>query len=362
MENNDRNKYLEFRKPLDNIHFSSREVNGYGKYFIAIISEREPGKSTDIAFLVLRAWCKGKPSVVLRRRTINITKQYIDDWFKIYRKFLKNPPIPYFSISNKDEGMVDVMVDGELFFRIISLSSPLYQLKGQVIPNIAYVIFDEFICNTRMGEKYLPDEAFRFKELYKTLRRETDFLKAYFLGNPYSLYNPIFAWWGVDTTKLRRGSIIAGKTWVVQCYEMKPELRAYLRKVDPLYTFDDDYTKYAFDGLAVNDVHVRLNETQPNNYYLKFLFKVDNHFIGVFENNNYEDLDNRFWCGYVSEISKRRTAYCFDFNELISQTCRLLSGAEKIKFSKFKEALRNRAVEFSTLVCYYLIEELFHNI
>lgn len=360
--NPNKRKYLKFKKPLDKIHYSSRTILGYNKPFNAVISEREPGKSTDMAFLILRAWCNDKPSVLIRRRVINITKQYIDDLFKIYRKFLENPPVPTYSISNRDDGMVDVMVDGELFVRVIGLSSQLYNLKGQVIPNLKYIIFDEFICNTKLGEKYLADEAFKYKELYKTLRRESENLIALFLGNPYSKYNPIFAWWNVDTAKLIRGTITTGKVWAIECYEMTQELRDWIIEHDPLYQFDDSYKEYAFSGTSINDSHIRLLNKQPQNYFLRYLFKINSKFIGVFENNDFSDEENRFWCGYVDEISKRRTAYCFDFNELISQTCRLLSPAERNMFSHFKCALRNREVDFSTLECYYLIEELFHNI
>ena len=83
-------------------------------------------------------------------------------------------------------------------------------------------------------------------------------------------------------------------------------------------------------------------------------------YIGVFQNNYWEDHADIYFCCFMTakEISKRRVAYCFDFNDLISGT-ELLSREDRNKFSKFKIAMRKRLVAFQSIDCYYLVEDIF---
>lgn len=70
--------------------------------------------------------------------------------------------------SGLSQGAVLVNINKKPFVLILALSNPLNRIKSLTIKDPAYMIMDEFICNTRMGEKYLKDEAFRFKEIYST--------------------------------------------------------------------------------------------------------------------------------------------------------------------------------------------------
>lgn len=101
-----------------------------------------------------------------------------------------------FKKGNIKDGIVDVMVDNRPFCRFIAMSVPKARIKSLRYDDPAYLIMDEFIVDNRNGEKYLPDEANKFKEIYNTfLRFATKHghrLKCYFCGNPYSVYNPYF--------------------------------------------------------------------------------------------------------------------------------------------------------------------------
>ena len=86
------------------------------------------------------------------------------------------------------------------------------------------MLFDEFIANVRLGEKYLQDEAFKFKEIYNTFQRECPSgLICYFFGNPYSVYNPYFEWLKIDTRKVKPGAYLVGPNYVLECYQLLPE-------------------------------------------------------------------------------------------------------------------------------------------
>ena len=350
----------------DNIHYSLRTINGYNLPFNFVVSEREAGKSTTMWLdLVYNAYKQGMTTIVLRRQINDITEVYLNDSAEVINKFIDNPiKITYKKGAIKD-GVVDVYVEeqGEkkLLYRVIALSNPVSRIKSLILRNLKYIVFDEFICNPAFKEKYLADESTRFKELYNTFQRESSFLKAYFFGNPYSLYNPYFLWLNVKTSLLKRGTILSGKNWVVECYQMKDELRKLILSRNPLYQFDDSYTRYAFNGEAINDMNIKVG-TLPMNYQLRYVFKIEGRYVGIFGNNFIQsDDDNRYHCKFVDVVSARRVIYCFDFAELVNRTC-LIGYDERNRFALFKSSMRKYQVTYESIEVYYLINEIYTNI
>ncbi len=63
----------------------------------------------------------------------------------------------------------------------------------------------------------------------------------------------------------------------------------------------------------------------------------------------------------IERVSKKRDVYCSDLEELVDRTS-LLSIDDKWKFEKLKNAMRKRLIEFNSIECYYLFEEIFYNI
>ena len=353
-------------KQLDNIHFNTRKIDSYNLPFNFIISEREAGKSTAVWLKCYRAFCEeGHTTLVIRRKVVHITKAYIDDIAQIINKFTDDKVEFQYSQSSIKEGIVDIYINEKRFLRICALSVDITALKSLVLRDLRYIIFDEFICNQRFGEKYLKDEATKYMECYNTFRRESERLTCYFLGNPYSLYNPFFMFFNVNTAKLQRGAIITDKkSYVIQCYEITPELRAKILEENPLYQFDNSYTKYAFEGQNVNDMNIIIRDKVPPYFSLMYVFKAANHYIGLYRASVlWSEEDILYYAEFIKaeNISKRRDIICFDFEELVDRTV-MLSPDERYKFQKIKEAMRKRLIAFNSIECYYLIEEIYFNL
>jgi len=344
----------------DNLHFNFRTIDGYNKPFNFVISEREAGKTTalwlDKCYKAFKE--SGRTTLVIRRLINDITDIYINDTESVINKFIDSPIKFQYKKGNLKEGVVDVFIEEKPFIRVIALSNPMSRIKSLILRNLKYIVFDEFIANTILGEKYLTNEAFKFKELFNTFQRESPDLKCYFLGNPYSHYNPYFVDFEVNTKLLKPDTLIKGKAYVIQCYQIKEELKQLILKRNPLYQFDDTYKKYAFGGEAINDINIKLGEL-PSSYQLKFVFKMEGKLIGIFQNQYYEDLEERYFVKFVNNVSARRTIYCFDFSELVDKTA-LLSRDDRSKFTNFKASLRNRTTTFENIECYYLTIELFN--
>lgn len=353
-------------KQLDNIHFSSRKIDSYNLPFNFIISEREAGKSTNIWLKCYRAFCEnGQTTLVIRRKITHITKAYIDDISQIINKFTDDNVQFQYAQSSLKEGIVDIYINDKRFMRICALSCDITAIKSLVLLNLKFIIFDEFICNQRFGEKYLKDEATKFMEVYNTFRRESEGLKCYFMGNPYSLYNPYFMFFNVNTAKLSRGAIITDKkSYVIQCYEICEELRKKILEENPLYQFDNAYTKYAFEGKNVNDMNIIIKDKCPPSFKLLYVFKSANKYIGLYRASIWDDIgDVLYYCEFINanQVSKRRDIICFDFEELVDRVV-MLSPDERYKFQKIKEAMRKRLIAFNSIECYYLIEEIYFNL
>lgn len=352
-----------------NLYYSFRKIDGYNKDINIVISCREAGKSTDFWLnKSYRPFRKtGQTTLYLVRNVVEITEAFLTSiQDNIINKFTDdNVELEYNKGAFKD-GIVDIKIDGKLYCRILAMSIPLRRIKLSLLKDVAIVGMDEFIVNTRKGEKFLKGEAFIISEIYTTYKRErkdkTKPLKIYLMGNPYSLANPIFMWLKVDTNKLKLGKCYVGDNFVIDYYRLNDELRAKILKDNPLYEFDEEFKKYAFDGTAINDNNIKVGKL-PSNYNLRFVFRHEGKYIGIYQNNYWEDHQDRYYCDFIDKevLSNQRTAYCFDFAELVNG-CALLSSDDKNRFNRFKIAMRKRQITFSSISIYYLIEEIYYNI
>ena len=355
----------------DGLHINLNVMLSYNKPFNFCISEREAGKSVGWVKLVYNAYKKwNRPSLVIRRQQVDITDVYIqsiidtindfcDDSVCFECKSGKNQGALIARLKNKERGEVDP----NPFIMIIALSNPLARIKSLVLRGVKYLIFDEFIVNTRDKEKYLPNEAFKFKELWNTFYRHASQYgydaKALFFGNPYSKFNPYFSWLKVDLRKVQSGTIINQDNYVVWCYKIKPELKEAILKRNPLYEFDDSYKKYAFDGMAINDKNIRIIEKQPNGMTLQYGFRYGDHLYGVYTVNGGQlARDYYYWIGELKDEGTRRSTYCFDFAGLADGTT-LISVTDKKLFRSLRYAIGNRSVTYESLEADYAIEDIF---
>lgn len=351
---------------MDDLHYSYNPINGYNKPFNFIMSAREPGK-TAMAWMMLIyfPWKKNKkPFVYLVRQVVEITDALITSiQDSILNKFTDDKIQFQYKQTFKD-GIVDVKINNELFIRIISLSISLRRIKLATTPNIGGVLMDEYIIDPRTSEHYLPNEAFKIKEAYTTWKREytgKGVLKMYFLGNPYSLYNPLFMDWHVNPNSLKRDSFLVGDIYVIHWAVINPKLKEKLLKENPLYQFDEEYTGYALEGTAINDSNIKLG-TLPDNFSIKYAFKVNGKYLAVFKTRTF-DRSLEYWyyvCDYP-EISKKRIVFCYDFKEIVDKAI-IMSPEDRFNLQTFKDGIRKNMVAYGDINVYYLIMEVYKNL
>lgn len=363
-------KYMAVK--LDNLHYSFRTIDGYNKPFNFVISPRELGKTTMMWMKkIYSGWKKNKkPWIYLVRQSVEISDALIESIRESYiNKFTDDNVEFFYKVSSFKDGITDVYIvqhledgktENELFIRIVSLNIKMQRIKKCVLRGVAGVFMDEYIINPEFDEKYLPKEADKIKEAYSTWRREADgALKFYFVGNPYSLFNPLFVAWNIDMNKIKVDSFYVGDYFVIHFAVLGEKLKEKLLRDNPLYKFDEEYAMYAVYGTPMNDRNIQV-APMPKNFALKFVFRYQNKNIGIFQNNDLSE-EIKFYCKFIDEVSARRVVFCVDFEDMMERTI-LLSLDERMKLSYFKDSFRKRGVEFEDINCYYFLKEIYKSI
>lgn len=368
-------------KKLDNLHFTWDRPLAYGKTWNFAIGERESGKSVNSWIKLFNAfYYRNRPSLVLRRRIADITSAYIDDTATLLNKFL----LPEYQIQllylkgDVNSGIADIKVGqaGQsysyaaikqlpTFFRIIGLSCPMNRIKSLLLRDVQYIFFDEMLANTRAGEKYLSgDEHFLISEIYTTYNREASTpIRILAAGNPYSVYCPLFSGLGVDSSKLKPGAFVIGPSYIIDCFQVPPELKDIILRNNPMYQFDDAYKRYAFNGESINDQNIRLHKCEPRAFKLKWTFKIGNDFITV-HRGTYKDNQGtaKYWiCAHKSDwlgkVSKRRKIIVFDFGDLINGAVKWGTD-DRLELIGLKDAMNKRQVMYNSVDASYMMEDI----
>lgn len=354
---------------LDNLHYNADDLNrlkGYHVPNICIISPRDAGKTTIMTIENYKAHVKtGAGFIYIVRHISEITEAYIHSFEEDIRKFV-NPDVSFhYKTNDIKNGLVDVYIEGEneVFIRIQGLSKDINAQKRFRLSNVKYIIFDEFICNPKFGEKYLHDEYVKFREVVKTYQKDNPELRIFFLGNPYSLFNPYFVEWGVDTNHLKIGGIYSDKkTYVIDFYQLKPELIDWLKEKNPDYEVDSNYTSYALLGQPINDANISLVRGCPDGFRLGYVFKIEGKLIGVYVNTFLTLSEYDMYAEYLTTTpSLRRDVICFDFSELVEGS-KLLAPSDKWRFERLKVAMRNKKIAFNKIEVYYYLEEIYYQL
>lgn len=368
---------------MDDLHFSWDKTLSHNKTWNITVCEREAGKSVNSWMKIFNAYYYHNcPSIVLRRRTVDINSAYIDDIASVINKFLKpehHIQLVYLK-GDLSAGIADVHVGkaGEnyswqsmkslpVLFRIIALSVPMNRIKSMMLKNVKYFFYDECIANVRGGEKYLSgDEFFLIKEIYTTYNRESSKpIKILCAGNPYSVYAPLFTGLGVDSSKLKPGAFIVGPDYVVNCFQTPDELKQIILKNNPMYQFDESYKRYAFGGEAINDANIRLHKTEPAGFKMKYVFKLGKDYISIHVNKKKIKKNNngfRYWvCKHNSEwlmkVSKRRKIMAFNYADLMDGVIKW-TYTDRENFSGIKEAMAKREITYNCVDASYMLEDI----
>ena len=175
--------------------WSRKDILSHNKIMNMVLSNRGGGKTFDCTRWAIDDWKKRRKQCVwLRRYQTEIDQMLLNGkFFDAVREYYPDDEL-------KIEGNTG-LINGEVAIYFVALSTSR-QLKSNNYPHVNKIIFDEFIIGDGRIT-YLKNEVEVFLDLYETVARTRDNVRAVLLANAVTVVNPYFLFWNikVDTSK-----------------------------------------------------------------------------------------------------------------------------------------------------------------
>lgn len=175
--------------------YDKAQLLSHNKIMNMVLSNRGGGKTFHFTRWGIDDFKKnGNQCVWVRRYQTEIDEMLLNGkFFDAVRPFYPNDEL-------KVDGNLG-LVNGEVAFYFIALSTSR-QLKSNNYPLVNKIVFDEFIID-KGRVTYLKAEVEVFLDLYETVARMRDNVRAVLLANSVTIVNPYFLFWNIkpDTRK-----------------------------------------------------------------------------------------------------------------------------------------------------------------
>ena len=175
--------------------YDKQQLLSFNKILNIVLSNRGGGKTFHFTRWCIDDYKKSKKQAVwVRRYQTEIDEMILNGkFFDAVREYYPNDELTIEGNLGK--------INGEVFVYFIALSTSR-QLKSNNYPFVNKIIFDEFIID-KGRVTYLKNEVEVFLDLYETVARTRDNVRAVLLANSITIVNPYFLFWNIkpDTNK-----------------------------------------------------------------------------------------------------------------------------------------------------------------
>ena len=179
--------------------YDKAQLLSHNKIMNMVLSNRGGGKTFCMTRWAIDDYKKtGRQCVWVRRYQTEIDEMLTNGkFFDAVREYYPN-----------DELTVDGMlgtVNGEVAIYFVALSTSR-QLKSNNYPLVNKIIYDEFVIS-KGRVTYLKNEVEVFLDLYETVARMRDNVRAVLMANSISVVNPYFLFWNIKPDTSRRFTV-----------------------------------------------------------------------------------------------------------------------------------------------------------
>lgn len=167
----------------------------HNKILNMVLSNRGGGKTFNMTRWTIDDFLKKKAQAVWVRRYQTELDEVMKNnkYFDAVREYYPN-------VEFKIEGNVGY-INGEVAIHFIALSTSR-QLKSNNYPFVNKIIFDEFVID-KGRVTYLKNEVEVFLDLYETVARTRDNVRAVLLANAITIVNPYFLFFNIKPENKR---------------------------------------------------------------------------------------------------------------------------------------------------------------
>lgn len=286
----------------DSKYYNINNLLTYNALFSFVVSPRGNGKTYNAKRWMIKDFLKNGNQFVYVRRfdsELDTKKLFFND---IMEEF----PDVEFAV----EGYM-AYINGEVAGYFIPLSKQ-QNFKSTPYPKVNKIIFDEFIKTETGFNRPLKNEVILFLDLFETIARSRDNVRAVFLGNRVSTTNEYFMYFGLEPdpnkrfNKFRKGLIVVEMFTNNNFIEDKKDTRfGQLIK-------DSQYSKYAIENEALQDKNTQfIDKNKPKDCKYRFTLSDDNNYLGVYYSSNEGIIyiDNKYDINYPVHYTIDRDKY-----------------------------------------------------
>lgn len=179
--------------------YDKQQLLSHNKILNMVLSNRGGGKTFHMTRWGIDDFKKNKRQCVwVRRYQTEIDEMLLNGkFFDAVREYYPNDELTIDGNLGK--------VNGEVAFYFIALSTSR-QLKSNNYPFVNKIIFDEFIID-KGRVAYLKNEVEVFLDLYETVARTRDNVRAVLLANSITIVNPYFLFWNIKPNTEKRFTV-----------------------------------------------------------------------------------------------------------------------------------------------------------
>lgn len=241
----------------------------HNKILNIVLSNRGGGKTFNMTRWCIDDFLKRKAQAVwVRRYQTELDSVMLNNkWFDAVRSYYPN-------VDFKIESNVGY-INGEVAVHFVALSTSR-QLKSNNYPFVNKIIYDEFIIGEGRAS-YLKSEVEVFLDLYETIARTRDNVRAVLLANAVTVVNPYFLFFNIKPNPNKRFTV-CGQV-CVEFFTDDEFIDAKKRSRFGQLISGTRYADYAIDNEWLLDNDTFIAEKTPKSEFM-FALKYNGIFYG----------------------------------------------------------------------------------
>lgn len=255
--------------------YDKAQLLSHNKIMNMVLSNRGGGKTFHFTRWAIDDFKKTGAQCVWVRRYKTELEEMLENgkFFDAVREY-------YPSDELKIEGNTG-LINGEVAIYFVALSTSR-QLKSNNYPFVNKIIFDEFIID-KGNVHYLRSEVEVFLDLYETVARLRDNVRAVLLANSITIVNPYFLFWNIKPN-LEKRFTVKGQV----CVELFTDADFIAQKKQTRFGQLVDGTRYG--NYAIDNKWLLDNDTfiEPKSADAEFMLamKYQGQYYGVWVDYN----------------------------------------------------------------------------
>lgn len=313
--------------------YDKQQLMSHNKIMNFVLSNRGGGKTFHFTRWAIDDFKKTKAQCVwVRRYATELDEMLLNGkFFDAVREYYPDDEL-------KIEGNTGY-INGEIAIHFIALSTSR-QLKSNNYPHVNKIIFDEFIID-KGRITYLKSEVEVFLDLYETVARTRDNVRAVLLANSVTIVNPYFLFWNIKPDRKKRFTV-KGQI----CVELFTDADFIEKKKKSRFgqlVEGTRYSDYAIDNKWLLDNEMFIQEKTPK---AEFMLSM-----------KYNGIEYGFWADYKGGLifvnrqfdPSSYSRYCLTKDDHEANLLLIKSLNENKRVQRIVFAFRNGILRFSDM-------------